>query len=615
MQRIVLNSSTQTINKQNSKNQKDNFSSNKQPKSNHVQQKTYQAKTNLSQIPFSSKYASINTDSVIQRKLKVNLAKKQHQDVHHQAKLGVQGRGVKLPYFEQIQRAFPQHDLSTIQTFTGASAKAACNNINAKAYATKNSIAFDNPNPDLHTVAHEAVHLLQQRNGVKLTNGVSHIGDRYERQADSFADKIVRGESINQNTFEPTTSQATGINANQTVVQKKAGIEYETGIKANDNGGFIPQDDVIWNSGHGWEIVSDNSKLEFVTTPAVEINQLGAIVTNMLDTIDAASPLPLDNETAMDTFFHDPNMPHNINIEPYKQPVVSGSPQATIGIPFKNLPQFFSLLQDFEFNSSIEAVVEHKSFYQKKLQKELDQYGELEKSPNAAQVKDLEKLIIEEENTRKTAISPGKIKLFGNIDNAVKQVIGKIPSLDTIEIDELSGLLHLIAQYIFQANDQSDLSYKKKLFTVMTRSSFRSMYEALSKDMKQEFINAVDLMMQILGINPAQLIFPLSAKKHKELSFNAKDWINSILNPTDVWVIENNDWKKTQSDLMTAPGIVADKNYTDNSMGQIGLDGGLVVVELRSLKHFVNVGLNFTTRSMRYLAEDLEKLYLKATKD
>jgi hypothetical protein len=49
--------------------------------------------------------------------------------------------------------------------------------------------------PDLHTAAHEAAHVVQQRSGVHLKAGVGEVGDSYERNADAVADRVVAGDS------------------------------------------------------------------------------------------------------------------------------------------------------------------------------------------------------------------------------------------------------------------------------------------------------------------------------------------------------------------------------------------------------------------------------------
>ena len=63
----------------------------------------------------------------------------------------------------------------------------------ARAYATGNDVAFQS-SPDLHTAAHEAAHVVQQRSGVSLKGGVGQAGDRYEQHADAVADLVVQGK-------------------------------------------------------------------------------------------------------------------------------------------------------------------------------------------------------------------------------------------------------------------------------------------------------------------------------------------------------------------------------------------------------------------------------------
>lgn len=107
---------------------------------------------------------------------------------------GVSAPGGRLPYIEQIQLSFGRHDVSGIEAHVGGRAAEASDAIGARAYATGNHVAFASA-PDLHTAAHEAAHVVQQRGGVQLMGGVGEAGDRYERHADAVADKVVAGES------------------------------------------------------------------------------------------------------------------------------------------------------------------------------------------------------------------------------------------------------------------------------------------------------------------------------------------------------------------------------------------------------------------------------------
>lgn len=114
--------------------------------------------------------------------------------VQEVAARGVAGAGGALPHGETIQRLFGRHDVSGVQAHVGGDAATASREIGAEAYATGNHVAFAGA-PSLHTAAHEAAHVVQQRSGVHLKGGVGAAGDAYEQHADQVADAVVRGES------------------------------------------------------------------------------------------------------------------------------------------------------------------------------------------------------------------------------------------------------------------------------------------------------------------------------------------------------------------------------------------------------------------------------------
>ena len=114
--------------------------------------------------------------------------------VHEAARAGVEGAGGRLPYLDRIQAAFGRHDVTGVRAHTGAAAARAATAIGAEAYATGDDVAFRG-SPSLHTAAHEAAHVVQQRIGVQLKEGVGEEGDRYERHADAVADAVVQGRS------------------------------------------------------------------------------------------------------------------------------------------------------------------------------------------------------------------------------------------------------------------------------------------------------------------------------------------------------------------------------------------------------------------------------------
>ena len=116
------------------------------------------------------------------------------QSVQDVAAHGVQGSGGPLPHLDTIQQSFGAHDVGGVQAHIGGEAAFASTAIGAEAYATGNHVAFAQA-PDLHTAAHEAAHVVQQRGGVQLKGGVGQADDSYERHADRVADLVVQGES------------------------------------------------------------------------------------------------------------------------------------------------------------------------------------------------------------------------------------------------------------------------------------------------------------------------------------------------------------------------------------------------------------------------------------
>ncbi len=114
-------------------------------------------------------------------------------DVAGAAAHGVAGERSALPHQDKIQASFGSYDVSGVTAHTDGQAAQACDAIGAQAYATGDQVAFKGA-PDLHTAAHEAAHVVQQRAGVHLAGGVGREGDSYERHADRVADAVVAGE-------------------------------------------------------------------------------------------------------------------------------------------------------------------------------------------------------------------------------------------------------------------------------------------------------------------------------------------------------------------------------------------------------------------------------------
>ena len=117
-----------------------------------------------------------------------------HGQIHEAARLGTSGPSGSLPHLETIQQSFGRHDVTNVQAFTGASATAGAQAMNAAAFTMGNRIAFAGE-ASLRTAAHEAAHHVQQRAGVQLSGGVGQVGDKYERHADAVAELVTQGRS------------------------------------------------------------------------------------------------------------------------------------------------------------------------------------------------------------------------------------------------------------------------------------------------------------------------------------------------------------------------------------------------------------------------------------
>ena len=115
-------------------------------------------------------------------------------DVHGAAAHGTRGAGEPLPHLDAIQRSFGRHDVRGIEAHSDGAAREGAAAMGAQAFAAGNHVAFADA-PSLHTAAHEAAHVVQQRGGVQLLGGVGAAGDVHERHADEVADRVVAGQS------------------------------------------------------------------------------------------------------------------------------------------------------------------------------------------------------------------------------------------------------------------------------------------------------------------------------------------------------------------------------------------------------------------------------------
>lgn len=130
---------------------------------------------------------------------------------------GVAGSGGRLPHLEAIQSAFGAHDVTAIRSHTGPEAAAACQALGAQGYATGQDVAL--ARPTLFNAAHEAAHVVQQRGGVQLRDGVGRARDVHEQHADAVAAAVVAGRSAER--LLDATPGSGGVTAGAAPVQFK----------------------------------------------------------------------------------------------------------------------------------------------------------------------------------------------------------------------------------------------------------------------------------------------------------------------------------------------------------------------------------------------------------
>lgn len=185
--------------------------------------------------------------------------KRQPADV---AAEGVSAASSTLPFHDEIQASFGRHDVSRIRAQIGGDAAAPSAALGARAYAIGDRVGFARE-PDLHTAAHEAAHVVQQRGGVSLKGIDGGASDPYERHADAVADAVVRGESA-----EPLLDAAPRGGGGEAAVQRKPDLNAAP-TTHDDGPQTVKQPHAKWpvfaETGLPYKIVSAKDPVQFWT--------------------------------------------------------------------------------------------------------------------------------------------------------------------------------------------------------------------------------------------------------------------------------------------------------------------------------------------------------------
>ena len=143
-----------------------------------------------------------------------------------------------LPYLVDLQRAFGAHDLSGVKATIGGSAVEACDRIGAESYAQGDRVVFKTA-PSLWLAAHEAAHVVQQRNGAAIAGGVGQAGDAHEQLADRVADRVVSGGSAEALLGAPGGGQAPST-AVQRYQREKLGGDSRAKVSNTGKSAVVP---------------------------------------------------------------------------------------------------------------------------------------------------------------------------------------------------------------------------------------------------------------------------------------------------------------------------------------------------------------------------------------
>ena len=288
--------------------------------------------------------------------------------VRKAARAGISSPAQRLPHLETVQRAFGHHDLKGVDAHVGPQATVSAAAMNACAYATGNHIVFAGT-PTLHTVAHEAAHVIQQRSGALSGGGVGAVGDDYERHADTVAARVVAGQSAEQlldcfargpsaarvGSFAPV-QRAVGFEfqcRHWQIFQKKAdegNVQYVKYDPGKGQEALMQKD--------GWKMISDGGEPEFVVEHCDEHDQ-ERLAIKMQSLIGVAKlfddNLRKNEEFSVRQLGATTKKTADLVIRAQKAVIpLNGDPQVTAGIRFERL---LDLFDEFTSNKDTKEIL------------------------------------------------------------------------------------------------------------------------------------------------------------------------------------------------------------------------------------------------------------------
>ncbi|MGW8766199.1 eCIS core domain-containing protein [Streptomyces sp. NPDC055815] len=136
------------------------------------------------------------------------------------------GRPLAGPVRQEMESRFDT-DFSDVRLHTGASAARSARSVGARAYTSGSHVVLGEGGGDKHTLAHELTHVVQQRQGpvagTDHGNGlrVSDPSDRFEREAEANAHRIMAGPAPVQRAEGRTAEHSGPVPSGAAVIQRK----------------------------------------------------------------------------------------------------------------------------------------------------------------------------------------------------------------------------------------------------------------------------------------------------------------------------------------------------------------------------------------------------------
>ncbi|MFF0428613.1 DUF4157 domain-containing protein [Streptomyces sp. NPDC004520] len=136
------------------------------------------------------------------------------------------GRPLAGPVRQEMESRFDA-DFSDVRLHTGASAARSARSVGARAYTSGSHVVIGEGGGDRHTLAHELTHVVQQRQGpvAGTDHGdglrVSDPSDRFEREAEANAHRIMAGPAPVQRAEACTAEHSGPVSSGAAVIQRK----------------------------------------------------------------------------------------------------------------------------------------------------------------------------------------------------------------------------------------------------------------------------------------------------------------------------------------------------------------------------------------------------------